>query len=142
MKFINNYCNFIICVFLFFSSCASEKKIAGYTAADQKSSSQDKIPYGPHIDTPPSPLNLEEIARKTPYPKEVKKLGIEGTVYLELHIGKRGTVKSVDLIESLNPILDSIAIEMVKELKFIPAKRYGKFPIECWLTLPFSFTLE
>jgi len=142
MKFINNYCNFIICVFLFFSSCASEKKIAGYTAVDQESSSQRKLYYGPYFGTPPSPLNLEEIkVDMPPYPEEAKKSGIEGTVPLELWIDEKGRVRKVILIESLYPVLDSLAIEMVWQLRFSPAKKLNT-PVAVRLFFPFTFTLE
>jgi len=142
MKFINNSCDFIICFLLFFSSCASEKKIAGYTTIDQKSSSQGKIYYGPYFDTPPSALNLEEIkVNMPPYPEEAKKLGIEGTVPLELWIDEKGRVRKVILIESLYPVLDSLAIEMVGQLRFSPAKKLYT-PVAVRLFFPFTFTLE
>ena len=142
MKFINNYCNFIICAFLFFFSCASEKKIAGYTTIDQKSSSQGKIYYGPHFDTPPQALNLDKIKKNIPYPEKARKLGIEGIVYFKIFIDEKGEVREVVIVKPLHPMLDTVAVKMVKKLKFIPAKKYGKFPVSVWISFPFRFNLE
>ncbi|MCK4420862.1 energy transducer TonB [candidate division WOR-3 bacterium] len=133
---------FLITIFIFLlnSACTKEHKIVDHNYTGQTPASQEQdigeIPYG----TPPIPLNLEEVRLATPYPETAKKFRIEGIVYLKLLIDRWGIVKRVELVESLDPILDEVAIEMVKQLRFRPAEIENK-PVAVWLSFPFKFSL-
>lgn len=88
----------------------------------------------------PIPLNLDSI--EFPYPDNVKKLGIEGKVYLRLHIDTLGNVIDVVLmIHSLHPELDISAVKVARQLKFTHAEQGGK-KFAIWYVFPVTYKLE
>lgn len=92
-------------------------------------------------DEKPEPVNLSNIQKNTPYPEAAKKLGIQGIVFLELTIDKRGKVRDVKVVKSLYEILDKVAVEMAWKLKFKPAMQRDT-PVAVKITFPYRFTLE
>jgi TonB family protein len=90
-------------------------------------------------EVPPEPLNLNKI--QFPYPEVARRLGITGTVFLELWIDKEGAVKNVILTKSVYPTLDKVAIENAWKLKFSPAMQRDK-PVAVRYSFPVKFTLE
>ncbi len=95
------------------------------------------VPYS----TPPRALNLQEVKDRTIYPETARKLGIEGTVFLELWIDTKGKVRKVILVKSLYPALDQVAVKMAEQLKFTPAMQRDK-PVAVRLSFPYTFSLE
>jgi len=87
-------------------------------------------------EVPPKPLNLNEVSFK--YPEVAKTLGLSGTVYLQLWIDKKGNVTNVTLIKSVHPILDKVAVENARKIKFSPAKQ-GNEPVAVPLSFPVRF---
>jgi len=96
---------------------------------------QGFVPY----EVPPKPLNLDEINFE--YPEYLRNSGIEGTVYLELLIDKKGNVRNVILRKSIHPGLDKIAVENAWKLKFSPAMQREK-PVMVWYAFPVKFKLK
>jgi TonB family protein len=90
-------------------------------------------------DISPKPLNLNEVEFE--YPKSVRMLSVEGTVYLELWIDKEGNVRNVKLTKSLYSTLDKIALRNAKKLKFSPAMQRDK-PVAVRLSFPVTFKLQ
>lgn len=90
-------------------------------------------------DKAPIPLNLDSL--EFPYPDHIKKLGIEGKIYLQLCIDTFGNVTNVILIKSLHPELDILSAEKVRNLKFIPATQRDK-KVAVWLAFPVAYMLE
>jgi protein TonB len=95
-------------------------------------------PFVPY-DVEPELLNLNEVKFK--YPKSVRMLGVEGTVYLELWIDKEGNVRNVKLVKSLYSTLDKIAVQNAKNLKFSPAMQRDK-PVAVRYSFPVKFKLQ
>jgi len=62
------------------------------------------------------------------YPKEAKKLHIQGEVKLRIVVSKTGEVGKLDLISG-NPALAPAAIAAVKQWRFAPCRLNGE-PIE------------
>jgi peptide/nickel transport system substrate-binding protein len=91
--------------------------------------------FVPH-EVPPKPLNLDKVAFT--YPEVAKTLGLSGTVYLQLWIDEKGNVTNVTLIRSVHPILDKVAVENARKLKFSPAKQ-GDKPVAVPLSFPVRF---
>jgi peptide/nickel transport system substrate-binding protein len=87
-------------------------------------------------EVPPKPLNLDKVSFK--YPEVAKTLGLSGTVYLQLWIDKKGNVTNVTLIKSVHPILDKVAVENARKLKFSPALQ-GNQPVAVPLSFPVRF---
>jgi protein TonB len=90
-------------------------------------------------DVPPKPLNLDKVV--FPYPEVARRLGIAGTVYLELWIDKEGTVRNVILTKPVYPVLDEVAVQNAWKLKFSPAIQWGD-PVAVRYSFPVKFTLE
>jgi periplasmic protein TonB len=76
------------------------------------------------------------------YPPLAKQRGWEGTVSLEVLIGRQGQVKEVKLRQSSGyPILDRAALKQVRRWRFQPASVDGK-PVEISALVPVVFVLE
>lgn len=79
---------------------------------------------------------------KPPYPAISKKLREQGLVLLKACISANGAIDSLDLKQGSGyPRLDQVAIQTVKQWKFIPAKK-GSTPIPMCYELPVKFILE
>ena len=88
------------------------------------------------------PVVVKQVAPR--YPRFVKKLGIEGQVWLNVEVLKNGDVGRIEILKSLNTGkngLDQAAIKAVKKWKFEPAKNGGK-PITVWVKFPLTFSLH
>ena len=67
---------------------------------------------------------------------------INGKVYVEFLVESNGSISKSKILKSLNPILDSIAIEAIKTMpKWVPAKQRGK-PVDCLFILPIKFGVQ
>ncbi len=75
------------------------------------------------------------------YPRLAQMAGLEGSVDVNLLITQKGEVKIAKVIRSSGyKILDNAAVEFVRKLKFIPAKKKGK-PIEVWVSRTMKYRL-
>ncbi len=70
-----------------------------------------------------APVLMEEILPL--YPEEVAEEGIEGDVLLRIGIDEDGVVDSVEVVESLHPLLDAAAVEAGWRMQFVPAEIDG-----------------
>lgn len=76
-----------------------------------------------------------------PYPRIARQRGWEGTVRLEVIVGKDGIPGAVGIRESSgHGILDDAALRTVKQWKFSPA-RSGNLRFQSRITIPIRFTL-
>lgn len=77
------------------------------------------------------------ISKNLKYPDSLK---VEGKVYLILTIGKKGSLKKVEIIGGLDPLADKEAVRAVKatKTKFKPGTKNGE-PIESTLAVPIMF---
>lgn len=79
---------------------------------------------------------------KPPYPVISRKLREQGLVTLKACIGANGTLESLDLKQGSGySRLDQVALQTVKQWRFIPAKR-GNTPVPMCYELPVKFILE
>lgn len=79
---------------------------------------------------------------KPPYPAISKKLREQGLVLLKACISANGSLDSLDLKQGSGfSRLDQVALQTVKQWKFIPAKKGGT-PIPMCYELPVKFILE
>jgi len=116
------------------------RETEGTGSAGEETSSEeaetDKLPAFVAHEVPPKPLNLDKVVFA--YPEVAKTLGLSGTVYLQLWIDERGNVTNVTIIRSVHPILDKVAVESARKLKFSPA-RQGNKPVAVPLSFPVRF---
>jgi protein TonB len=76
------------------------------------------------------------------YPATARRLGIQGTTMLRVHILVDGRVGEVLVQETAgHPDLDQAAAEAVRRWRFDPARR-GNNPIAQWVLLPVEFRLK
>jgi protein TonB len=76
------------------------------------------------------------------YPSTARRLGVQGTTLLRVHVLDDGRVGEVDVEESAgHPDLDRAAAEAVRRWRFEPARR-GEQPVAMWVRLPVEFRLR
>ena len=79
---------------------------------------------------------------KPGYPATPRRLGIQGTTVLRVHVLIDGRVGDVLVQETAgHPDLDEAAAEAVRRWRFDPARR-GNDPVDMWVLLPVEFRLK
>lgn len=109
------------------------------TASKGSGQSDKPFEFVPYED-PPEPIN--PIAPE--YPEHIIKMGISGTVILEVDVYKDGSIGQIDVKKSLLKGaggLDEVAVNTVKKWKFQPGKSGGK-AIDTTVIIPIEFTLK
>ena len=92
------------------------------------------IPY----DKPPKPI----IPIKPVYPEIAQEAGIEGTVYIQFFINKKGIVTEAWVQKGIpNTGLNEAALKAVKKSKWKPAQQRDK-KVGVWQTVPVKFELS
>jgi TonB family protein len=76
------------------------------------------------------------------YPEEAKEQGIEGTVYVEFIVNKKGDVTKTRIMRGVNPLLDTEALRVVKSSpKWKPGKQRGA-AVNVAFVFPMKFSLQ
>ena len=76
------------------------------------------------------------------YPEEAKKNNIEGRVTLQFTVGADGVVRDVEVLRSVNDLLDAEAVKVVSESpKWEPGTQDGK-PVPVQFVFPIIFKLK
>lgn len=76
------------------------------------------------------------------YPKEARDKVIQGTVYVKFVIDYDGSVKDVDLLRTVNPLLDAEAVRVIKAMPNWTIPRNHNRPTKVSFTLPIKFKLK
>ncbi len=86
---------------------------------------------------------MPEITKRVeaPYPPEIYKQGIQGSVVLDVVISDSGTVDSVAVVRGLHPVLDSNVVHALWQFKFSPAIAEGH-PVPVLIQYEYAFTLR
>ena len=88
-------------------------------------------------DIPPKPI----IPIRPIYPDKDKESGIEGTIYIQYFIDKKGNVTDAWVIKGIpNTGLDKSALSAVKKSSWEPALQ-GEMEVGVWQTVPVKFEL-
>ena len=104
---------------------------------------------GPAVASIPRDTPLTTVARPTggyqvrpAYPATARRLGVQGTTLLRVHVLDDGRVDAVDVEESAgHPDLDQAAADAVRRWRFEPARR-GNDAVAMWVRLPVQFRLK
>jgi protein TonB len=110
---------------------------------------------GPSARTPPAVASIPpgeavtRVARPTggyqvrpSYPSSARRLGVQGTTLLRVHVLEDGRVGAVDVEQSAgHPDLDRAATDAVRRWRFEPARR-GEHAVAMWVRLPVEFRLK
>ena len=83
----------------------------------------------------------EAITRVPPsYPDAARQEKVQGTVMLQVLVGKDGRVHDAKVVKSIGP-LDDAAIAAARQWVFKPALSKGQ-PVAVWVAVPMKFTLH
>ncbi len=98
----------------------------------RSSSGQDTVFAQPRYAENPKPA----------YPREARKKGYEGEVFLRVEVLADGRVGQLEVKKSSGyETLDQSALIAVKQWKFIPAIQ-GNGAVPCWVNIPIKFQLQ
>jgi periplasmic protein TonB len=76
------------------------------------------------------------------YPKQPQRMGIEGTVFLRFIINTDGSIQDVEVVRSVDPLLDRVALEVIENSpRWKPAVHHGR-PVRSRMTMPIKFKLN
>ena len=75
------------------------------------------------------------------YPQEAKDNYIQGEVILQLVVDEQGMPTAIEIVKSVDPLLDRAAIDAAEQWRFLPGRRDGE-PVRVRVTLQFTFRLK
>ncbi len=76
------------------------------------------------------------------YPSEAVKAKIAGKVLVNFEVSSKGKVENVQVIKSINPLLDAEAVRLIKSMPdWKPAMQSGK-PVDVQFRVPVEFNLK
>ena len=81
---------------------------------------------------------LRGIQKKAKYPKELRKQGVRGRVFITFIVDENGEVRDTEVLKSVHPELDEQAERAVMSTKFKPGKHNG-VPVKVKMSVPFTF---
>lgn len=85
---------------------------------------------------------LNQVAKNFNYPKEERKAGIQGRIYVNFIIEKDASISTVEVLRGVSENLDREAVRVVKALNIDkPAIQRGK-PVRMSFTLPINAQLN
>lgn len=88
------------------------------------------------------PALLKYVGKNLVYPEEAQINNIKGMVTLKFVVNPDGSVDRIEVLKSVDPLLDNEAVRVVKTLpKFKPGKQ-GGVPVPVWFMLPVVFKLQ
>ena len=85
---------------------------------------------------------LKYIAENTIYPPEAIENNIQGKVFVKFAVSADGSIKRIEILRGVHPLLDKEAIRVVSTLpKWIPGKQNGR-PVPSWFNIPVDFRVK
>jgi protein TonB len=102
----------------------------------------DEIVPFQELESYPEPVGgIQSIMNRIHYTEIARRAGIEGTVTIEAILSKKGDVTEARVVKGIGGGLDTIALEAVKDTKFIPGMQRDK-PVKVKLSIPVVFRLQ
>jgi protein TonB len=82
------------------------------------------------------------IYKEIKYPEPAVQNGVQGRVTLRFVVSPDGSIRRVEILRGVDPLLDAEAIRVISSLpKWNPGKQNGD-PVSVWFTVPVTFKLE
>jgi|WetSurMetagenome_2_1015567.scaffolds.fasta_scaffold02136_13 periplasmic protein TonB len=85
---------------------------------------------------------MKYISENIVYPTEAQNLNIQGRVSLKFVVNTDGSVDRIEVIGSVDPLLDAEAVRVVKTLPKFKPGRQGGVPAPVWFSLPVLFRID
>lgn len=121
-----------------FTGKVEEKKVE--EKVEKKEEKKKDVFQQFEVEKAPVAVNLGSIKGSMRYPEIARQSGIEGRVVAKVLVGTDGSVIKVGGISGPEVFRDEVA-DKVMGLQFTPALQNGQ-PVKCWVSVPFSFTLN
>ncbi len=83
---------------------------------------------------------LAALQNKVHYTEMAKRIGIEGTIYIQIVVNEEGKVIEAIVVRGLSPDLDEMSLNAVKSTMFKPGTQRGT-PVKVRMTVPIKFRL-
>lgn len=84
---------------------------------------------------------LASLQKKINYPEMARKAGIEGRVYVQFVVNKKGRVENPRVMRGIGGGCDKEALRVIKQAKFRPGMQRGR-PVKVQMSLPIVFRLQ
>ncbi|MEO8231934.1 MAG: TonB family protein [Ignavibacteriota bacterium] len=81
---------------------------------------------------------IKGLQKKIVYPEIAKRVGVEGKVIVQAIVDENGKVVSVSTIKGIGSGCDEVAMDAVRNSKFVPGKQRGK-NVKVQVTIPIVF---
>ena len=79
------------------------------------------------------------IIKNIRYPKEAIELGFQGRVIVQYTVAKNGSIKNINVVKSVHPMLDGEAVRVIEQMeRWVPARVNGR-KVNIIYTQPFTF---
>ena len=85
---------------------------------------------------------FEYLGNNLKYPASEKNAGIQGTVYLQFVVGKKGEIKDVKILRGVSKLIDKEALRVLKAMpRWKPGKQSGR-TVSVIYNLPIKFKIK
>ncbi|HMS34300.1 MAG TPA: TonB family protein [Ignavibacteria bacterium] len=121
-----------------FSGKVEEKKVE--EKIEKKEEKKKDVFQQFEVEKAPVAVNLGSVKGSMRYPEIARQSGMEGRVVAKVLVGTDGSVIKVGGISGPEVFRDEVS-DKVMNLQFTPALQGGQ-PVKCWVSVPFSFTLN
>lgn len=121
-----------------FSGKVEEKKVE--EKVEKKEEKKKDVFQQFEVEKAPVAVNLGSVKGSMRYPEIARQSGMEGRVVAKVLVGTDGSVIKVGGISGPEVFRDEVS-DKVMNLQFTPALQGGQ-PVKCWVSVPFSFTLN
>lgn len=82
------------------------------------------------------------IGKKIKYPKQARRMGVEGRVFVQFVVDKDGTLTDIKVLKGIGAGCDEEALRVLKEApKWQPGKQRGR-PVKVRMSIPIFFKLN
>jgi len=115
-----------------------EKKLVAAPVTEVKKTKEEPAFLVAAEEQPQLVGGLKGIQSKITYPEVARKNGIEGKVVVQAVVDENGKVISVKTLKGIGGGCDEVAMDAVKESRFLPGKQGGK-PVKVQVSIPIVF---
>jgi TonB family protein len=85
---------------------------------------------------------MDWISSNIKYPGEAVKKGITGQVLVNFVVNSKGKIMDVNVVQSVNPLLDAEAIRVISSMPDLKPGRQGGRPVDVYMKIPIKFNLH
>lgn len=84
---------------------------------------------------------MAALQKSVKYPEMARKAGIEGTVYVQFVVSKKGVPTNIKVVRGIGGGCDEAAVAAIKKARFTPGMQRGR-PVPVRMSIPVRFHLQ